>query len=218
MAHAPLKRQRANSLVHALRLCKEWAQAKRHLSVERIADRMGTTHDSLYKWLATGRMPAILIPAYELACGCHYVSEWLAASSGALVVPMPTGRKAEGTELLDMNSSCAAALQLLTQFYAAPQAADTEATLAALRLPQQLVDQVTLLAIAGLQLRQAVHSGHFRRGFLPVQHHGHRLGGGHGGAACLLGHAGFNLFVGEFSACHGVRSLGFEVFLASGAC
>ncbi len=118
MTHAPLKRQRANSLVHALRLCKEWAQAKRHLSVERIADRM----------------PAIVIPAYELACGCHYVSEWLAASSGALVVPMPTGRKAEGTELLDMNSSCAAALQLLTQFYAAPQAADTEATLAALRL------------------------------------------------------------------------------------
>lgn len=121
MTHAPLKRQRANSLVHALRLCKEWAQVKRHLSVERIADRMGTTHDSLYKWLATGRMPAILIPAYELACGCHYVSEWLAASSGALVVPMPTGRKAEGTELLDMNSSCAAALQLLTQFYAAPR-------------------------------------------------------------------------------------------------
>lgn len=67
MTHAPLKRQRANSLLHALRLCKEWAQAKRHLSVERIADRMGTTHDSLYKWLATGRMPAILIPAYEQA-------------------------------------------------------------------------------------------------------------------------------------------------------
>lgn len=134
MTRAPLKRQRGNSLVHAMRLCKEWAQVKRHLSVERIADRMGATHDSLYKWLATGRMPAILIPAFELACGCHYVSEWLAASADRLVVDMPTGRKAEGTELLDMNSSCAAALQLLTTFYAAPQAADTEATLAALRL------------------------------------------------------------------------------------
>lgn len=134
MTRAPLKRQRANSLVHAMRLCKEYAQSKRHLSVERIADRMGATHDSLYKWLATGRMPAILIPAFELACGCHYVSEWLAASADRLVVDMPTGRKAEGTELLDMNSSCAAALQLLTAFYAAPQAADTEATLAALRL------------------------------------------------------------------------------------
>ena len=134
MTRVPLKRQRANSLVHAMRLCKEWAQVKRHLSVERIADRMGATHDSLYKWLATGRMPAILIPAFELACGCHYVSEWLAASADRLVVDMPTGRKAEGAELLDMNSSCAAALQLLTQFYAAPHAADPEATLAALRL------------------------------------------------------------------------------------
>lgn len=134
MTRAPSKRLRANSLVHAMRLCKEYAQVKRHLSVERIADRMGTTHDSLYKWLATGRMPAILIPAFELACGCHYVSEWLAASADRLVVEMPTGRKAEGSELLDMNSSCAAALQLLTQFYAAPQAADPEATLAALRL------------------------------------------------------------------------------------
>ena len=134
MNRAPSKNQRANSLVHAMRLCKEYAQAKHNLSVERIADRMGATHDSLYKWLATGRMPAILIPAYELACGCHYISDWLAASAGRLVVPMPTGRKAEGTELLDMNSSCAAALQLLTAFYQAPTEADTEATLAALRL------------------------------------------------------------------------------------
>ncbi len=134
MIRSPSKRLRANSFVHALRLCKEEAQAKRHLSVERIADRMGVTHDSLYKWLATGRMPGILIPAFELACGCSYASEWLAASAGRLVVPMPTGRKAEGTELLDMNSSCAAALQLLTTFYTTPQAADTEATLGALRL------------------------------------------------------------------------------------
>ncbi len=134
MSRRDWKRLRATSLVHALRLCKEYAQARLNLSVERIADRMGTTHDSLYKWLATGRMPAILIPAYELACGCHYVSDWLAASSGRLVVDIPTGRKAGAAELLDINSSCAAALQLLTQFYAAPAAADTEATLAALRL------------------------------------------------------------------------------------
>ena len=134
MTRRDWKRLRPHSLVHALRLCKEFALERKNLSVELIANRIGVSHDSLYKWLATGRMPAILIPAYELACGCHYVSEWLAASSGALVVPMPTGRKAEGTELLDMNSSCAAALQLLTAFYAAPQAADTEATLAALRL------------------------------------------------------------------------------------
>ena len=133
MTRAPAKRQRANSLVHALRLCKEFAQDRHNLSVERIADRMGVSHDSLYKWLATGRLPAILIPAYEHACGASFASVWLATSANKLVIDMPTGRKADGTEPIDMNSSCAAALQLLTAFYAAPHAADPEATLLALR-------------------------------------------------------------------------------------
>ena len=127
------KNVRPNSLLQALRLCKEFAQDRHNLSVERIADRMGVTHDSLYKWLATGRLPAILIPAYEHANSCHFASIWYATSAGKLVIDMPTGRKADGTEPIDMNSSCAAALQLLTAFYAAPHAADPEATLAALR-------------------------------------------------------------------------------------
>ena len=127
------KNVRPNSLLQALRFCKEFAQDRHNLSVERIADRMGVSHDSLYKWLATGRLPAILILAYEHACGCHFASIWYATSAGKLVIDMPTGRKADGTELLDMNSSCAAALQLLTAFYAAPHAADPEATLLALR-------------------------------------------------------------------------------------
>lgn len=127
------KQVRACSMVEALRLCKEYAQAKHNLSVERIADRMGATHDSLYKWLATGRLPSILIPAYEHACGCHFVSEWLAAGTGKVLVDMPTGRKATSEELMAMNTSCAAALELLTSFYANPLQADAEATLAALR-------------------------------------------------------------------------------------
>lgn len=126
------KHLRATSLVHALRLCKEYAQAKQQLSVERIADRMGATHDSLYKWLGTGRMPAILVPAFEHACGCHYASDFLAATPGRMVIDMPNGRKASKTELLDMNSSWAEALQLMTAFYADPTAVDAEKTLAAL--------------------------------------------------------------------------------------
>lgn len=133
MSRRVWKNVRPNSLLHALRLCREFAQDRHNLSVERIADRMGVTHDSLYKWLATGRMPAILIPAYEHACSATFVSVWLATSANKLVIDMPSGRRAEGTELLDMNSSCAAALQLLTAFYAAPRATDPEATLLAMR-------------------------------------------------------------------------------------
>lgn len=127
------KRVRPNSLVEALRLCKEYGQEHKNLSIERIGDRMGVSHDSLYKWLATGRLPAILIPAYEHACGCHFVSDWLASSAGKLVIDMPTGRKTGTGEVMEVNSTCAAALQLLTAFYANPTTTDADATLAALR-------------------------------------------------------------------------------------
>ena len=127
------KRVSPASLVDALRLCKEFAQERANLSVERIADRMGVTHDSLYKWLATGRLHAILIPPYEHACGCHFASVWLATSAGKLVIDMPTGRTATQADMVQLNSGFASALQLLTNFYARPQDADTAATLAALR-------------------------------------------------------------------------------------
>lgn len=126
------KRVHPNSLVDALRLCKEFAQEKSNLSIERIADRMGVSHDSLYKWLATGRLPAILIPTFEHACGCHFASCWLAASAGKLAIDMPTGRTATQTDMVELNSSFGAALQLLSDFHAAPGKADAAATLAAL--------------------------------------------------------------------------------------
>jgi hypothetical protein len=132
MSRRNWKRVRPCSMVEALRLCKEFAQERHNLSIERIADRMGVTHDSLYKWLATGRMPAILIPAYELACGCTFVSEWLAASAGKLVINMPTGRSAGQVDMVELNTGFAAALQLLTDFYAGAGKAGPEETLTAL--------------------------------------------------------------------------------------
>jgi hypothetical protein len=133
------KRLHPASLIEALRLCKEYAQDKGNLSVERIADRMGVTHDSLYKWLATGRLPAILIPAYEHACGCHFASAWLATSAGKLVIPMPTGRTATPGDMVEFNTGFAAALQLLSDFHANPAKAGADETLAALSTHLQQV-------------------------------------------------------------------------------
>lgn len=139
MARRNWKRVRPTSAVEALRLCKDYALEKHNLSVERIAELIGASTDNLYKWLATGRMPLLVVPTYELACRCNFASAWLAASGGKLVVDMPTGRKAETADLMSVNSSCAAALQLLTAFYADPTSTDTEATLSALRA---LMEQV----------------------------------------------------------------------------
>jgi acetylornithine/succinyldiaminopimelate/putrescine aminotransferase len=126
--------QRPTSATHAMRLGKERALIVLNLSTERIADLMGVTHDSLYKWLATGRMPAILIPAFELACGCNYVSQWLSTSAGKLVIDMPKGRKGSTADVMEVNTSCAAALALLTAFYDDPTAENAKATQTALRI------------------------------------------------------------------------------------
>lgn len=126
------KRVRPNSATEALRLCKEFAAERHNLSIERIADRMGVTHDSLYKWLAAGRLPFILLPSFEHACGCHFASEWAAASAGKIVIAVPTGRTVTETDMVTLNSCFGAALQLLSDFYAAPGTTDAAETLAAL--------------------------------------------------------------------------------------
>ena len=133
MANRNWKKHRSSSLLEALRDCKDFALQRKQLSVERIATLMGTSIDSIYKWLATGRMPVNLIPVYELACGCHFVTDFLSAGANRLVIPIPTGRKALAHELPQINVDCAAAVQQLTAFYAAPANCDTEALLDCLR-------------------------------------------------------------------------------------
>nr|WP_295782173.1 hypothetical protein [Rhodoferax sp.] len=132
MSRRNWKLVRPNSAIDALRLCKEYAQEKKNLSIERIADLMGVTHDSLYKWLSTGRLPFILLPAYEHACGCHFASEWAAASAGKVVISIPSGRSVTQGDLVELNTGFGAALQMLADYYNAPHKADASETLAAL--------------------------------------------------------------------------------------
>jgi hypothetical protein len=126
------KKVRAASVIEALRLCKEFAQDKKNLSIERIADRMGASHDSLYKWLAAGSLPLLKLPAYEMACGCHFAIEFLAIAAGKLLIDMPAGRSGSTASMVEFNTGFAEALQLLTNFYAAPAKTGPTDTLAAL--------------------------------------------------------------------------------------
>lgn len=125
------KRLQPTSLRHALELCKEHARERLNRSVERIAEDMGLAdHWTVYKWLENGRIPATMIPPFEAACGIDYVTRWFAARSGRLLVEVPQGRQQALTDLLELNRDFAAALALLTDFYAGKAQAD--ATVAAL--------------------------------------------------------------------------------------
>lgn len=125
------KRIQPTSLRNALELCKEHARARLNRSIEQIADQMGLAdHWTVYKWLQSGRMPANLIRPYEAACGIDYVTRWIAASGGKLLINIPTGRNVQTSDLTEMHSTFADALKVLTDFYAGK--ADQAETLEAL--------------------------------------------------------------------------------------
>lgn len=149
------KRWQPASLRDALKGCKDFAHERHNLSVERIAERMGLEdHWALYKWIANGRMPAVLLPAYEHACGINLVARWMAATDGKLLVDMPRGRQAQPADMVELNTGFAQALQLLTDFYAGGEQADANATLEALRnhLQQVAAHQLNVAGFAEPEL------------------------------------------------------------------
>ena len=134
MSRRNWKRWQPATLRDALKGCKDFALERHNLSVERIAERMGPEdHWSLYKWIANGRMPLVLAPAFEHACGINLVARWMAATDGKLLVDIPSGRKAQPADMVELNTGFAQALQLLTDFYSGGEQADANATLEALR-------------------------------------------------------------------------------------
>ena len=120
-----------SSLRHAFELCKDHARERLNKSVEGIAEDMGLAdHWVLYKYLQKGSMPANLIRPYELACGIDFVTRYLAASNGRLLVQIATGRKLVHADIVELHEHFATALKLLTDYYAKP--GDPSAALAAL--------------------------------------------------------------------------------------
>lgn len=118
MARRNWKKVQPTSLRNALELCKEYAREKHNLSVERIAERMGEAdHWNLYKWMQNGRMPAVLIPAYESACGADFVTRWLASRDGKLLIELPTGRKVTEKDVNQLQTVLHTAVGALIAFY-----------------------------------------------------------------------------------------------------
>ena len=107
------------SLRHGLELCKDFATEAHNMRVERIAVEMGVTDQwTVYKWLQTGRMPANMIRPYERACGCDYVTRWIAASAGRLTIVIPTGRNCTAKDMQALQELLTTAAGKLLAFYA----------------------------------------------------------------------------------------------------
>ncbi|MEG1971141.1 MAG: hypothetical protein RR101_13605 [Burkholderiaceae bacterium] len=131
MSRRNWKKVQPTSLRHALELCKERA-LEQNLSVERIAERAAMAdHWTLYKWIASGRMPATHIRAYEQACGADFITRWLATSAGKLLIDMPAGRDASAEDMQALQALLNTAVGELLAFYSGK--ADAAAALGAIQ-------------------------------------------------------------------------------------
>ncbi|GJM12772.1 MAG: hypothetical protein DHS20C12_11750 [Pseudohongiella sp.] len=105
------------SLTHAIQLCVSYAREKRNLSVVQISEYMGMSGPhSLYNYQGDGRMPAALIRPFEMACGCNYLSRYIAHSARLLTITIPTGRKATARDYNALQSTLNDAVKALLDF------------------------------------------------------------------------------------------------------
>jgi hypothetical protein len=112
------KRTVATSLCHAMELCLEHAREKHNRSVDRIAELIGLANKyTLYKWVESGKLPAIQVRPFEHACGCDFVTKYLGHAAGKLVVDIPVGRVADPSDVNRVQESCVAAVGALIAFY-----------------------------------------------------------------------------------------------------
>ena len=112
------KRLIPTSLSHAMELCLQHAKEKHNRSVDQVADLMGIPNKwNIYKWVESGRLPAVLIRPFEHACGIDFVTRYLAHSDHKLLIDIPTGRRAAHREVNDLMGAAHEAVGLLLKFH-----------------------------------------------------------------------------------------------------
>lgn len=107
-----------SSLRAAFEADKAHALKHRRLNVERLAELLGTTPATLYKWIETDTMPVRALIAWQHLTGAVHVVRYLASREGAVVVAIPTGRTASADEVHALQAALNDAIGALLDYLA----------------------------------------------------------------------------------------------------
>lgn len=81
-----------SSLRAAFEADKNHALKHKRLSIERLAELLGATPATLYKWLETDSMPVRVLLGWQHLTGATNVVRYLASREAAVVIQIPAGR------------------------------------------------------------------------------------------------------------------------------
>lgn len=111
------KRLQPQSQHEAIRFCLDYARERHNRSVANIADLIGSSEWVIYKYLSEGSMPSARIRPFEFACGCTYLTQYIAHSAHKLLVDIPRGKPVKDTDVLSLQTGFNDAVNLLINFY-----------------------------------------------------------------------------------------------------
>lgn len=106
------------SLRGAFEQDKAHALARHRLNIERLAELMGTTPATLYKWLETDAMPINRLAAWAHLTGSDCVVRYLAASGHKVVIDIPHGHTADAADVQGLQTTLNSAVGALLDFHA----------------------------------------------------------------------------------------------------
>lgn len=105
------------SIQAALEACLDHARLKHRRTLDHVAADMGlANHWVLYKWVESGRIPAVMIRPFELACHCNLVTTYLAHAAHRLIIDIPTGRLPMTSDLPAVQAATHEAMGALINF------------------------------------------------------------------------------------------------------
>ena len=94
------------SLTEAMEACLAHALTKHRRSTDHVAADMGLANKwTLYKYLESGRLPAVLIRPFEVACRADHVTRYLAHAAHRLIIEIPTGKLPAAADLTTVQAA-----------------------------------------------------------------------------------------------------------------
>lgn len=106
-----------SSLSDAVQACLDYAMKRHNRGIKRVAELMGMKLDTLYKKIAEDRISTGELAAFEHACGATYVTEYLCAQAHLLAVEIPSGRRVQATDVIEVQQHFSESMALLIGFF-----------------------------------------------------------------------------------------------------
>lgn len=119
MTNKDWKKARPATLPQAMELCLAYARDVHHRSVDNVADLMSLPSKwRIYKWVEDANLPLHYLRNFEHACGCDFVTRYLAHSAHRLLIDIPRGRRVESADLHALQQMTNEAVGALIEFAA----------------------------------------------------------------------------------------------------